>query len=176
MRPSFKQLVNVFSEFARDPGRYLVIPGDKIHASTAYTSQDEKDLIRKLAPNTEGPEPMVEAEDYLHPKAVAGPQCAEGPDEVPQLNRYCKDPMKKSSSSGGDDETDSNAREVGVGNLRLDLPVDEDDYLMPTGQSNTPNGTPAAITTQSKPMAIPMGVSVLARWLHGFNRCTSLSR
>ncbi|XP_017865540.1 PREDICTED: epidermal growth factor receptor isoform X1 [Drosophila arizonae] len=140
LRPTFKQLTNVFAEFARDPGRFLVIPGDKFTRLPAYTSQDEKDLIRKLAPTTDGSEPLVEADDYLQPKAAPGPSHrTDGTDEIPKLNRYCKDPSNKNSNSGGgvgDDETDSNAREVGVGNLRLDLPVDEDDYLMPTGQSN----------------------------------------
>ncbi|XP_030369011.1 epidermal growth factor receptor isoform X2 [Scaptodrosophila lebanonensis] len=138
MRPSFKQLTTVFAEFARDPGRYLAIPGDKFTRLPAYTSQDEKDLIRKLAPTTDGPEAMVEADDYLQPKAAPGPSHrTDGTDEIPKLNRYCKDPSNKNSS--GDDETDSNAREVGVGNLRLDLPVDEDDYLMPTCQSSSNN-------------------------------------
>ncbi|XP_011198656.2 epidermal growth factor receptor isoform X1 [Bactrocera dorsalis] len=161
MRPSFKQLVNVFSEFARDPGRYLVIPGDKFTRLPAYTSQDEKDLIRKLAPTTEGPEAMVEAEDYLQPKAPPGPSGTEDTDEVPKLNRYCKDPMNKNSSSGGDDETDSNAREVGVGNLRLDLPVDEDDYLMPTCQSTTPNGTTGSNNNTIKANGHPNGGMVI---------------
>ncbi|XP_055379373.1 epidermal growth factor receptor [Condylostylus longicornis] len=153
MRPTFKQLVNAFAEFARDPGRYLVIPGDKFTRLPSYTSQDEKDLIRKLAPTLDGPEPIVEAEDYFRspPKSSSGigtmgtingrpgpssanEQLAIGDDGMPKIIRYCKDPMNKTSS--GDDETDSNAREVGVGNLRLDLPVDEDDYLMPTCQNN----------------------------------------
>ncbi|XP_023030830.1 epidermal growth factor receptor isoform X1 [Drosophila willistoni] len=141
MRPTFKQLTTVFAEFARDPGRYLVIPGDKFTRLPAYTSQDEKDLIRKLAPTTEGAESMVEADDYLQPKVAPGPSHrTDGTDEIPKLNRYCKDPSNKNPNGGlaGDDETDSNAREVGVGNLRLDLPVDEDDYLMPTGQGAGP--------------------------------------
>ncbi|XP_013119135.1 epidermal growth factor receptor isoform X2 [Stomoxys calcitrans] len=133
MRPSFKQLVNFFAEFARDPGRYLFIPGDKYTRLPSYTSQDEKDLIRKLAPTFEGPEAVVEADDYLQPKSTPGPHNHEGCEEVPKLNRYCKDPMNKNSSNESD-ETDSNAREVGVGDLRLELPVDEDDYLMPTCQ------------------------------------------
>ncbi|SPP75364.1 epidermal growth factor receptor isoform X1 [Drosophila guanche] len=142
MRPTFKQLMTVFAEFARDPGRYLAIPGDKFTRLPAYTSQDEKDLIRKLAPTSDGSEPMVEADDYLQPKAAPGPSHrTDGTDEIPKLNRYCKDPSNKNSNGGvvGDDETDSSAREVGVGNLRLDLPVDEDDYLMPTCQGAGPN-------------------------------------
>ncbi|KAH8347949.1 hypothetical protein KR084_002500 [Drosophila pseudotakahashii] len=133
MRPTFKQLTTVFAEFARDPGRYLAIPGDKFTRLPAYTSQDEKDLIRKLAPTTDGSDAIVEPDDYLQPKAAPGPSHhrTDCTDEIPKLNRYCKDPSNK-NSSGGDDETDSSAREVGVGNLRLDLPVDEDDYLMPT--------------------------------------------
>ncbi|XP_017837292.1 epidermal growth factor receptor isoform X2 [Drosophila busckii] len=139
LRPPFKQLTTVFAEFARDPGRYLAIPGDKFTRLPAYTSQDEKDLIRKLAPTTDGAEPMVETDDYLQPKSAPGPSHrSDATAELPKLNRYCKDPSNKHASNAqcGDDETDSNAREVGVGNLRLDLPVDEDDYLMPTGQGN----------------------------------------
>ncbi|XP_037941760.1 epidermal growth factor receptor-like [Teleopsis dalmanni] len=136
MRPTFKQLVNVFAEFARDPDRYLVIPNDKFTRLPSYTSQDEKDLIRKLAPTMDSPEVMTETENYLQPKVAPAQHQHESTDEMPKLNRYCKDPMNKNSS--GDDETDSNAREVGVGNLRLDLPVDEDDYLMPTCQSDSP--------------------------------------
>lgn len=139
MRPTFKQLTTVFAEFARDPGRYLAIPGDKFTRLPAYTSQDEKDLIRKLAPTTDGSEAIAEPDDYLQPKAAPGPSHrTDCTDEIPKLNRYCKDPSNKNSSTG-DDETDSSAREVGVGNLRLDLPVDEDDYLMPTCQPGPNN-------------------------------------
>ncbi|XP_016988122.2 epidermal growth factor receptor isoform X1 [Drosophila rhopaloa] len=139
MRPTFKHLTTVFAEFAQDPGRYLAIPGDKFTRLPAYTNQDEKDLIRKLAPTTDGSEAIAQPDNYLQPKTGPGPSHrTDGTDEVPKLNRYCKDPSNK-NSSGGDDETDSSAREVGVGNLRLDLPVDEDDYLMPTCQPGPNN-------------------------------------
>ncbi|GBP05667.1 Epidermal growth factor receptor [Eumeta japonica] len=105
----------------------------QVYKASSYTSQDEKDLIRKLAPTFEGSEPIVEADDYLQPKSSPGTHNHDGTDDVPKLNRYCKDPMNKTSSNESD-ETDSNAREAGIGDLRLDLPVDEDDYLMPTCQ------------------------------------------
>ena len=136
-RPTFKQLVQDFSEYARDPGRYLVVPGDKHMRLPSFTSQDEKDLIRTL-PVIPGSDTIVEADEYLQPKPAtsneqAGPSTVNSSDNVPGSIRYCSDPIKVP----GDDETDNSGREVGVGNLRLDLPLDEDDYLMPTSQNHS---------------------------------------
>lgn len=133
-RPTFKQLGETFAEKARDPGRYLVIPGDKFMRLPSYTTQDEKDLIRTLAPLEGSGNTILDAEEYLQPKSrqqidgIGGDQLENFP------KRYCSDPLKN-----GDDETDT-SREVGVGNLRLDLPLDEDDYLMPTGPSQSAPG------------------------------------
>lgn len=38
-RPSFKQLADTFADMARDPGRYLVIPGDKHMRLPSYSNQ-----------------------------------------------------------------------------------------------------------------------------------------
>lgn len=38
-RPTFKQLADKFAEMARDPGRYLVIPGDKFMRLPSYSTQ-----------------------------------------------------------------------------------------------------------------------------------------
>ena len=41
-RPSFADLTEIFSKMARDPGRYLVIPGDKhlrLPSATAYAGK-----------------------------------------------------------------------------------------------------------------------------------------
>ena len=38
-RPSFKELADDFAKMARDPGRYLVIPGDKLLRLPTYTIQ-----------------------------------------------------------------------------------------------------------------------------------------
>lgn len=38
-RPTFKQLADTFAEMARDPGRYLVIPGDKFMRLPSYSTQ-----------------------------------------------------------------------------------------------------------------------------------------
>uniref|UniRef100_A0A2M4B952 Epidermal growth factor receptor n=2 Tax=Anopheles marajoara TaxID=58244 RepID=A0A2M4B952_9DIPT len=143
-RPTFKQLAETFAEKARDPGRYLMIPGDKFMRLPSYTNQDEKDLIRTLAPVAtvasanaiDVPSTIPEADEYLQPKSrptmmLPGPSAVEPSDEVPKSLRYCKDPLKP------DDETDGNGKEVGVGGIRLNLPLDEDDYLMPTCQSQT---------------------------------------
>ena len=133
-RPTFKQLAETFAEKARDPGRYLVIPGDKFMRLPSYTTQDEKDLIRTLAPldGSSNTNTILETEEYLQPKSRQ--QIENGSREQLDNNhpkRYCSDPLKN-----GDDETDT-SREIGIGNIRLDLPLDEDDYLMPTGPSQS---------------------------------------
>ncbi|XP_022241465.1 epidermal growth factor receptor-like isoform X2 [Limulus polyphemus] len=69
-RPSFKELANEFSKMARDPGRYLVIPGDKLLRLPSYTQQDEKHLIHSFSIMKEGPEVIMDAEEYLQPKSV----------------------------------------------------------------------------------------------------------
>lgn len=38
-RPTFKQLADTFADMARDPGRYLVIPGDKHMRLPSYSNQ-----------------------------------------------------------------------------------------------------------------------------------------
>lgn len=38
-RPTFKHLADTFAEMARDPGRYLVIPGDKFMRLPSYSTQ-----------------------------------------------------------------------------------------------------------------------------------------
>uniref|UniRef100_A0A182WA18 receptor protein-tyrosine kinase n=1 Tax=Anopheles minimus TaxID=112268 RepID=A0A182WA18_9DIPT len=160
---SGKALAETFAEKARDPGRYLMIPGDKFMRLPSYTNQDEKDLIRTLAPvamaaaaaaasTVDVPSTIAEADEYLQPKTrpsimLPGPSAVDPSDEVPKSLRYCKDPLKP------DDETDGNGKEVGVGGIRLNLPLDEDDYLMPTCQSqnqSTPGymdliGVPASV-------------------------------
>ena len=38
-RPGFKELAEEFAKMARDPGRFLVIPGDKLMRLPSYTTQ-----------------------------------------------------------------------------------------------------------------------------------------
>lgn len=71
-RPSFKELAEEFAKMARDPGRYLVIPGDKLMRLPNYTPQDEKELIRALSMPIEGPEQIIDAEEYLSPGKCKG--------------------------------------------------------------------------------------------------------
>lgn len=129
-RPTFKQLAETFAAKARDPGRYLVIPGDKHMRLPSYTAHDEKDLIRTLAPLEGGSNTstILETEEYLQPKTCEGGSHEQLRFHLPK--RYCSDPLRNG------DETDT-SREIGIGNLRLDLPLDEDDYLMPTGPSQS---------------------------------------
>lgn len=66
-RPLFKELAAEFAKMARDPGRYLAIPGDKFMRLPTFTTQDEKDLIQSLSKSIEGPETIMNAEEYLQP-------------------------------------------------------------------------------------------------------------
>ncbi|CAH2034962.1 unnamed protein product, partial [Iphiclides podalirius] len=201
-RPTFKQLAETFAEMARDPGRYLVIPGDKFMRLPSYSTQDEKEMIRNLSSAIEGPEPLVEADEYLQPKLKAAPGAATSNSVISagiethtgslkpcssswannvagqegattdgsnkpenwdrellrynQTNpdgelrhyfnnrvcasegsnsRYCSDPMNRDGSENNFD-TMSKIKEAQVGNLKLNLPLDEDDYLMPSPQHN----------------------------------------
>ncbi|XP_013179259.1 PREDICTED: epidermal growth factor receptor isoform X2 [Papilio xuthus] len=192
-RPTFKQLADTFAEMARDPGRYLVIPGDKFMRLPSYSTQDEKELIKTLSSAIEGPEPLVEADEYLQPKlkAVSGAgmpgtamnagvesqnnnslkPCsssswannATGPDGAAidgsgkpetwdqdllrynqansdgELRHYFNNRVYASDCSNCLDnnfDSMSKIKEAQVGNLKLNLPLDEDDYLMPSPQHN----------------------------------------
>lgn len=199
-RPSFKELTDEFAKMARDPGRYLVIRGDKLMRLPSYTQQDEKELIRNLSITTEGTEVFMDAEEYLQPKmrmqnssdstepppstfdktgsdnhwvsdgsvrdqnqisrspqirsskpdrkyshleaAVANSPNLRGGDM--NNSRYSSDPLKLLNKDT-DPESDSVVNGVTdygpntlarLGELRLNLPVDEDDYLMPSPQPN----------------------------------------
>ncbi|CAI9728992.1 epidermal growth factor receptor-like isoform X2 [Octopus vulgaris] len=70
-RPSFKELEVEFGKMSRDPGRYLVIEGDKLMRLPSLT-YDKRDLLQSLSLVTEGPEELVEAEDYLMPQSSQG--------------------------------------------------------------------------------------------------------
>ena len=67
LRPTFKELVDHMCRMAQDPGRYLVIPGDKLMRLPSYTTHDEKELIRNLSSNIGGSEMVMAAEEYLNP-------------------------------------------------------------------------------------------------------------
>jgi hypothetical protein len=55
-------------------------------------------------------------------------------------SRYCSDPLNilgKDTSDGCYSDSSARSRQANVGNLKLDLPVDDDDYLMPSPHTNT---------------------------------------
>ncbi|XP_052746802.1 epidermal growth factor receptor isoform X2 [Bicyclus anynana] len=204
-RPTFKQLADRFAEMARDPGRYLVIPGDKFMRLPSYSTQDEKEMIRSLSSAMDGPEPLVEADEYLQPKTNESPvtlttntsvtpghenmqmttfkpaatsswvnnisgqegiiidrtragnwdsdlmryNSSVSPDSMElrhyynngvcasdtASSRYCSDPMKvRTDVLENRFDSMSRVREAQVGDLKLNLPLDEDDYLMPSPQ------------------------------------------
>jgi len=76
-RPSFKELAEDFAKMAQDPGRYLVIPGDRYLRLPSYSSNDEKEMIR--AALADGAGQVVEADEYLTPKAKGAASGAHGP-------------------------------------------------------------------------------------------------
>ncbi|KAL0280246.1 UNVERIFIED_CONTAM: hypothetical protein PYX00_001596 [Menopon gallinae] len=175
-RPAFKELADDFAKMARDPGRYLVIQGDKFLKLPSYTmQQDRRDLVHTLSTGTsDGPETIMEADEYLQPQVQRPPilrghpssstsstppvtptlkQVAESPIPQNQHNwdrellryahshngqgatvpsRYCADPLRL--DVGPDDCFD--AKPATIGDLKLNLPLDEDDYLMPSPQQN----------------------------------------
>uniref|UniRef100_T1DFZ1 Receptor protein-tyrosine kinase n=1 Tax=Cupiennius salei TaxID=6928 RepID=T1DFZ1_CUPSA len=67
-RPPFRELAEEFAKMSRDPGRYLVIPGDRLMRLPSYTPQDERELIRNLSliPG-DGTGVVMDAEEYLQP-------------------------------------------------------------------------------------------------------------
>ena len=67
-RPSFRELADEFAKMARDPGRFLVIPGDRLMRLPSYTPQDERELIHSLSSAIEGEGVVMAAEEYLQPK------------------------------------------------------------------------------------------------------------
>lgn len=222
-RPSFKELSDDFAKMSRDPGRYLAIKGDKYMRLPSYTIQDEKEMIRNLASAMDGPEALVDADEYLQPKSRAPlpigistsstsgspphtPLKTCWPNGIPTLStdsptpqnqqnwdrelmryntshngggggggsvgststeptnsssqqshyshpnghcahiigsdnsRYCLDPLGMVGIRDCDVTDDCFESDIGivhqaqVGNMKLDLPLDEDDYLMPSPQ------------------------------------------
>ncbi|XP_043475369.1 epidermal growth factor receptor isoform X2 [Leptopilina heterotoma] len=65
---------------------------------------------------------------YVHANGHCGPMNSDG-----SSSRYCSDPLKMV----GVRDVSSVHQQAQVGNLKLDLPVDEDDYLMPSPQIPT---------------------------------------
>merc|ERR1719322_2083154 len=82
-RPGFKELSEEFAKMSRDPGRYLVIPGDKLMRLPSYTTQDEKELIRNLSSAIGGNEVVMVAEEYLNPGRVASSGTLSTPVDTP---------------------------------------------------------------------------------------------
>jgi L1 cell adhesion molecule len=83
-RPSFKWLAEEFCKMSRDPGRYLVIQGDKLMRLPSYTTQDEKVLIRNLSSTIGGSEIALPAEEYLNPARIPSQHTLNTPVDTPQ--------------------------------------------------------------------------------------------
>ncbi|XP_075230071.1 epidermal growth factor receptor isoform X2 [Lycorma delicatula] len=161
-RPCFKELADEFAKMARDPGRYLVIQGDRFMRLPSYSSQEEKEPV-----SVEGSEGCVpaEGEGYLQPHPKGPNQgvvhLPESPTPQNQTNwdremmrtasapdqqvvfRYCSDPLAARECVDGTMEGGHpGKREAQVlCDLKLDLPLDEDDYLMPSPQQSQPTTT-----------------------------------
>lgn len=212
LRPSFKDLEDVFLVYYRDPGRYLCIPNDSLLCLPSITSHDEKNLIRNRPAANAGAQQLDGGAagggaqsgerggsgtggglsggaeggltiDRMHSKrqhhhgqhntlnhahhqrshgnqqlhhqlhlgasnvadgaaagtsnsshSIASGEPLSHHSHAATAQRYCPDPMKGATASHhmpmGDDVCD---HKVCIGTLKLDLPLDEDDYLMPSG-------------------------------------------
>lgn len=67
-RPTFKELADQFSKMARDPGRFLVVKGDKLLQLPSYSAHDIRELIKTIGMTVDAPGVVMDAEQYLHPK------------------------------------------------------------------------------------------------------------
>ncbi|XP_037071793.1 epidermal growth factor receptor-like [Pollicipes pollicipes] len=196
-RPNFKELADEFAKMSRDPGRYLVIHGDRLMRLPSYSKQDERDLIRRLAASAlDSPtDELINASEYLNPPGSVGgfPSApypassqatlddgsdyfglrgrAGGPRErrhtheeagkrragsAGSSGRHHGDTLLRSLDEMGDDDCFEPAsggwqsppggappaHPASVGGMMLHLPLDEDDYLMPS--NGQPGGAGAA--------------------------------
>lgn len=67
-RPTFSDLATEFTRMAGDPGRFLVIPGDKLMRLPSQ-EPDTRDLIRMMSLPLDEPDLMImSGEEYLRPK------------------------------------------------------------------------------------------------------------
>ncbi|XP_054273985.1 epidermal growth factor receptor isoform X2 [Macrosteles quadrilineatus] len=163
-RPTFKELADEFAKMARDPGRYLVIHGDRFMRLPSYSSQfghgsQEEKSSGGVVGETEG----VDTEEYLQPQRVSPhpsptPQnqtnwdremlrYAAADPHTHQPGRYCSESLHKDVT---DDGSSSGKREAQVGALKLELPLDEDDYLMPSPQQSQAPSTYMDLIGDSK--------------------------
>lgn len=145
-RPSFKELAIEFDKYSKNPGKYLVIEGDS--RNSQIFSNVDKDQVPILSRQQINQESIVEVDSITNEKRLSrstpGPSNSQpSTQKLYNLNSADKLP---------DDEIDSN-REVGVGNIRLDLPLDDDDYLMPTCQSEA-NATPGYMDLIGTPACV----------------------
>lgn len=127
LRPSFKDLVEVFTSFARDPGRYLHIPGDQHMRLPSVTNQED------FIPNVpEVSDFISETDEYLQPKQSFS-KTTDGFDTTPECLPNCSDPIKVSGA--GKDECHNTSHKVC--SEKLDLPLDKDHYLITKFQNLT---------------------------------------
>ncbi|KAF6201622.1 hypothetical protein GE061_004015 [Apolygus lucorum] len=149
-RPSFKELADEYAKMARDPGRYLVIQGDKLMRLPSYSPPDSGHDDKEQT-SLEIPSEGDVAEEYLQPKSRMGivapspqpeslsPQAGQVWDalDFPNPLRYCSDPLARDLDLT--EECEMPRGQAHIAGLKLDLPLDEDDYLMPSPQqSNAP--------------------------------------
>lgn len=80
-RPSFVELTEEFAKMARDPGRYLVIEGDALMRLPSYRLES-RDMIRNMSVATDGPEEIMDMDEYLNPNGGSPDETDE--DNVPQ--------------------------------------------------------------------------------------------
>lgn len=122
-RPSFKELAGEFAKMSRDPGRYLVIEGDKLMRLPNMT-YDKNDVFHNLiAGSSDVPEKIVEAEDYLMPQSAQAPEeedAADNNNEDPKqgpLVGYAGDLFQAECGTEKEMDPDHRRREKRYGHL-----------------------------------------------------------
>lgn len=187
-RPSFKELADDFAKMASDPGRYLVIPGDKFLKLPSVVHEDNN-LFHSLTSGTsDGLETVMQPDEYLQPqnqrpvilKGHPSSSTSSSPPITPTLKQSPESPIPQNQHNwdmeffryshshnpnappGYGQDSLRIRRDVNmtddcfypkpatVGDVKLHLPIDEDDYLMPSPQQSQTATTYMDIIGDSK--------------------------
>lgn len=144
-RPSFSELTEQFSKMAQDPGRYLIIPGDRLMKLPSYTQQDERDMVRRLAASAlDNPasDVVLMASEYLASGTDSSCSTADVSHYSPAdgstnaateatVVRPCGAHLQSKSNCGSNETRAHPHRNGSCKRQNRRLPLDDQQYLMP---------------------------------------------
>ena len=125
-RPSFAELTEIFSKMARDPGRYLVIPGDK-HLRLPSANTYAGEAVRQSCSAERGNLIDSSSVDYL-------------------IYFNFVSPLSNPGAIGGEDSFEEVSIEDGLGDPSYSLSM-QDPYLTP-GSDGSSSHPPPPYTLQ----------------------------